>query len=167
MTVSARLRSAPEVPGWLYKTHSIGLHCRATWSGGLRGAWGYTAPAWRPHSEIYLVWGSQALELAIVAAHYLLCLTLWFYGLQHACLPILHYLPEFAQPHVHWGGDAIQLSFIRIIHLSNHYSLELDLGPNLDFSPHFGYNLRHITEVKYLISKGEDHCWVRSSWGLH
>ena len=24
--------------------------------------------------------------------------------------PILHYLPEFAQTHVHWVGDAIQLS---------------------------------------------------------
>ena len=25
--------------------------------------------------------------------------------------PILHYLPEFAQTHVHWVGDAIQLSY--------------------------------------------------------
>ena len=24
--------------------------------------------------------------------------------------PVLHYLPEFAQTHVHWVGDAIQLS---------------------------------------------------------
>ena len=25
--------------------------------------------------------------------------------------PILHYLPEFAQTHVHWVNDAIQQSF--------------------------------------------------------
>ena len=25
-------------------------------------------------------------------------------------LPVLHHLPEFAQTHVHWGGDAIQSS---------------------------------------------------------
>ena len=30
--------------------------------------------------------------------------------LQHARLPYLHYLPEFAQTHVHWVNDAIQLS---------------------------------------------------------
>ena len=37
------------------------------------------------------------------------CLTLWPRGLQHANnLPVLHYLPEFAQ--LHWVGDAIQPS---------------------------------------------------------
>jgi len=30
--------------------------------------------------------------------------------LQHIKLPILHYLPEFAQTHVHWVSDAIQPS---------------------------------------------------------
>ena len=29
-------------------------------------------------------------------------------GLLHASLPVLHYLPEFAQTHVHWVDDAIQ-----------------------------------------------------------
>ena len=28
--------------------------------------------------------------------------------------PILHYLPEFAQTHVHWTGDAIQLSVVPV-----------------------------------------------------
>ena len=32
------------------------------------------------------------------------------HGLQHTKLPILHYLPEFAQIHVHWVSDAIQPS---------------------------------------------------------
>ena len=29
------------------------------------------------------------------------------HGLQHARLPVLHYLPDFAQIHVHWVDDAI------------------------------------------------------------
>ena len=40
----------------------------------------------------------------------LFSLTLWPHELQHARLPYLHYLPEFAQTHVHWVNDAIQLS---------------------------------------------------------
>ena len=34
--------------------------------------------------------------------------TLWLQGLQHARLPYPYYLPEFAQMHVCWVGDAIQ-----------------------------------------------------------
>ena len=36
--------------------------------------------------------------------------SLWPHGLQHARLPVLHYLLEFAQTHVHWAGDTIQPS---------------------------------------------------------
>ena len=36
--------------------------------------------------------------------------SLWHHGLQHAKLHVLHYLPGFAQIHVHWVGDAIQAS---------------------------------------------------------
>ena len=36
--------------------------------------------------------------------------SLWPHGLQHARLPVLHHLSEFAQIHVHWVGDAIQPS---------------------------------------------------------
>ena len=32
------------------------------------------------------------------------------HGLQHAGIPILHYLVEFTQTHVHQVGDAIQAS---------------------------------------------------------
>ena len=31
-----------------------------------------------------------------------------FHGIQHARLPVLHSLPEFAQTHVRWVSDAIQ-----------------------------------------------------------
>ena len=39
------------------------------------------------------------------------CLTLCCsQGQQHTRLPVLHYLPELAQAHVHWVGDDIQTS---------------------------------------------------------
>ena len=39
------------------------------------------------------------------------CLTLCdLCGLQHTQLPVLHYILEFAQTHVHWVSDAVQLS---------------------------------------------------------
>ena len=31
----------------------------------------------------------------------------WSHGVQHARPPFFYYLPEFAQTHVHWVGDAI------------------------------------------------------------
>ena len=36
--------------------------------------------------------------------------SLWPLELLHTRLPVLHYLPEFVQTHVHWVGDAIQPS---------------------------------------------------------
>ena len=36
--------------------------------------------------------------------------SLWPRGLQYASVPVLYYLPEFAQTHVHWVCDAIQPS---------------------------------------------------------
>ena len=36
--------------------------------------------------------------------------SLWPHGLQRARFPVLHYLLEFAQTHVHWVDDAIQPS---------------------------------------------------------
>ena len=35
------------------------------------------------------------------------CLTLWPHGLQHASLLVHHWLPEFAQTHIHWVDDSI------------------------------------------------------------
>ena len=34
--------------------------------------------------------------------------TLWPHGLHHSRLPVHHQLPDLAQTHVHWTGDAIQ-----------------------------------------------------------
>ena len=36
--------------------------------------------------------------------------SLWPHGWQHTGFPVLHYVLEFAQTHVHWVGDAIQPS---------------------------------------------------------
>ena len=38
------------------------------------------------------------------------CCSLRPHGLQHAWPPLLHFLPEVAQTHVHWVSDAIQPS---------------------------------------------------------
>ena len=43
-------------------------------------------------------------------SHSVMSDSLWPHGLQHTRPPVLHYLPEFAQIHVHWVGDAIQSS---------------------------------------------------------
>ena len=41
-----------------------------------------------------------------------LCLTLCdLIDCSTPCFPVLHYLPEFAQIHIHWAGDAIQPSY--------------------------------------------------------
>ena len=45
-------------------------------------------------------------------SHYGVSDCLQLHGLQHASLPVLHYLPEFAQIHVHWVCDAIQPSHL-------------------------------------------------------
>ena len=37
--------------------------------------------------------------------------------------PILHYLPEFAEIHVHWVGDAIQASWLGKPYHSEFHSL--------------------------------------------
>ena len=43
-------------------------------------------------------------------SHSVVSNSLWPHGLQHARPPVHHQLPELAQTHVHWLGDAIQQS---------------------------------------------------------
>ena len=50
----------------------------------------------------------SALSLVVVFSHSVLSDSLWPHGLQHAGFPVLHYLLELAQNHVHWVIDAIQ-----------------------------------------------------------
>ena len=50
------------------------------------------------------------LPVLLLFSHKVVADCLWPHGLQHTRLPGLHDLPEFAQTHVHWVGDAIQPS---------------------------------------------------------
>ena len=58
-----------------------------------------------------------------------ICMSLWFHGLQHARLPCPSLTLEFAQIHVHWVSDAIQPShplpptFPPVLNLSQHHHL--------------------------------------------
>ena len=53
----------------------------------------------------------------------------WPHGMQHSRSPVFHYIPEFAQIHFHWNGDAIQQSHLlspsspSAFNLSQHQSL--------------------------------------------
>ena len=54
--------------------------------------------------------------------------------------PVLHYLPEFAQTHVHWIGDAIQASHplssysAPAFNLSQHQGLGFSISPSKEYS---------------------------------
>ena len=67
-----------------------------------------------PVDWLCCVWVSRP-KVILVTVHFPISLTctcsvakLCPIRLQHARLPVLHYLPEFAQIHVHWVSDAIQ-----------------------------------------------------------
>ena len=51
----------------------------------------------------------------------------WPRELQHTRFPVLHYLPEFAQTHVHWVSDALQPSHS----LSSTFPLAFNLSQHL------------------------------------
>ena len=46
----------------------------------------------------------------LLFSHSVISESLQPHGLQHTSFPVLHYLLELAQTHVHWVGDAIQQS---------------------------------------------------------
>ena len=52
--------------------------------------------------------------------------SLWPHGWQHTGFPVLHYVLEFPQTHVHWVGDAIQPS--RPLSLPSSPALSLSQG---------------------------------------
>ena len=64
-------------------------------------------------------------------------------------LPVLHYLPEFAQTHVHWVGDTIQPShplsppFPPALHLSQHQGLFQWVDSVLVNFKHLNEKLKH------------------------
>ena len=75
--------------------------------------------------------------------------------------PVLHYLPEFAQTHVHWVGDAIQpshplpppppaLSLSQHQNLSNETALHIRRPKDWSFS--FSFSISPSNEYSGLIS---------------
>ena len=76
------------------------------------------------------------------------------HGLQHAWFPV-HYLLEFAQTHVHWVSDAIQLS----------HPLSSPLPPSLNPSPHQGLfqwvsSSHHVAKVLQLQLQHQSFQWI-------
>ena len=80
--------------------------------------------------------------------------------------PALHYLPEFAQTHVHWAGDAIQPSHPLLplsppaLNLSQHQSFPISwlfasssqsIGASASFLP---MNIQRLTGLIFLLFKG-------------
>ena len=53
--------------------------------------------------------------------------------------PVLHYLPEFAQTHVHWVGDAIQQS----------HPLSPPSPPALNLSQHQGLSNESVLHIRW------------------
>ena len=52
----------------------------------------------------------SSLLLSLLFSHSVVSNSLWPHGPHHTRLPILRHLSEFAQTHVHWVNDSIQLS---------------------------------------------------------
>ena len=59
---------------------------------------------------IQFIFHKSYIHMLLLFSRSLMSDSLWPHGLQHARLPVLHYLLEFAQTHVHWVSDAIQSS---------------------------------------------------------
>ena len=87
--------------------------------------------------------------------------SLWPHGLQHSRLPLLHYLPEFAQTHIRWVGDAIQpshplspplLILPSIFPTTGVFSIELSLRIRWPKYWSFSFNIHPFNEYSGLIS---------------
>ena len=68
------------------------------------------------------------------------------------CIPVPHYLPEFAQVHVHWVGDAIQP-----FHPLLPSSLALNLSQHQVFSNESGLHIRWPKYWSFSISPSDEY----------
>ena len=73
-------------------------------------------------------------------------------------LPVLHYLPEFAQTHVHWVSDAIQPSHPLsppsplALHLSQHQGLLKWVSSCIRWPKYWSFTISPFNEYSGLIS---------------
>ena len=84
-----------------------------------------------------------------------MCYSLRPHGLSTPGLPVLHYLPEYAQTHVRWVSDAIQLS----------HPLSPSSLPGLNFSGHLGLfqwvgSLHQMAQVLRLQLQHQSFQWI-------
>ena len=66
------------------------------------------AHLWEKHRSVGMK------QLRVHFSHSVLSYSLWPHGLQHARLPFHHQLPELAQTHDHWVGDAVDMSLSKL-----------------------------------------------------
>ena len=86
---------------------------------------------------------------------YFMSNSLWPCGLQYARHPVLHHLPDLAQTHVHWVGDAIQSSF----------PLSSPSPPTFSLSQHHGLfqwvgSLHQVAKVLELQLQYQSFQWI-------
>ena len=88
--------------------------------------------------------------------------SLWPHELQHISFPTLHHLPELAQTHVHWVGDAIQAArpllspSLTAFNLSPHQSLFHWVHSSYQVATYwsFSFSISPSNEYSGLISFG-------------
>ena len=111
---------------------------------------------------------SLQLEAMMITAKAVMCLlhsvqfsrsvvsnSLQPHGLQHASLPVHHKLPELAQTHVHWVGDAIQAS----------HPLSSPYPPAFNLSQHQGLfqwvsSLHQVAKVVEIQPQHQSFQWI-------
>ena len=85
--------------------------------------------------------------------------SLWPHGLQHAGFPVLHQPLELAQTHVHWVGDAIQLSS-SVVSFSSHLQSFPASGsfPRSQFFASGGQSIGASASASVLLMNIQDWC---------
>ena len=69
--------------------------------------------------------------------------------------PVLHYLPDYAQTHVHWVGDTIQLSYLLsppsppALNPSQHQGLFQGVGPSYQVAKVLELQLQYQSSSEY------------------
>ena len=130
----------------------------------------------RVKTSIYVHgWQTQGKEknqwnvVLIVVVQSLSCV--WPHGLQHTGLPILHYLPEFPQTHVHWVDDAVQPSHPLFppspsaLNLSQHQGTFQWVGSLHQVAKYWSFSISPSNECSGLISFRIDWFDLLAVWG--
>ena len=71
--------------------------------------------------------------------------------------PVLHFLPEFAQTHVHWLGDAIQTSHplltpsLLALNLPQHQVLSSELAHHIKWPKYWSFSISTFNDYSGLI----------------